>query len=597
MNELETTEANALVVSTNGCRAARPPGGIIAAHMQPLPDPVAPARNPAAKPIGSLAMEVAWQSPWEQFRSSLHSFLKEPRAPKTGPFSGSPHLCIHWIEGKLPGRAFTASTLWHIAAVWVLTLPIWGFLPSAHPLVAPVQFELTWNASASDLPHISLPVPLPKPKPAATKRAETPAPEASRGADAYHPRQTILSIPVQVTHPRQTLIQPDAPAAPPKITEQLPNLVEWTATSPQPKPKIELASKAAAPVTKRRDLRDTAAPDIPNRERNPGPLNIASSPVVNPAPQLAMNPTAAPISQQRRAEKENAAAPEIAPEASAGDSGLRRMIALSADPAPPAPVAEVPRGNLAARVAISPEGTKPGTPGGSAKPAASSGGAANGPEISAAGTGKAGGESGSLPAAVSVTGGSEHRATGGGGVGVAGNRPMGRINLHPMLSYRPDSMDEARKGPSVTGAIDPNIAPDKILSGKEVYTMQINMPNLTSSTGSWTLNFAQLDEGEGPELPAQGRLAAPALERKVDPEYPPSMIKQHVEGQVILYAIIRKDGSVDSIQRVRGLEPQLDKNAMEALAQWKFRPATRNGVPVDIEAIVFIPFRYHAPNF
>jgi hypothetical protein len=33
---------------------------------------------------------------------------------------------------------------------------------------------------------------------------------------------------------------------------------------------------------------------------------------------------------------------------------------------------------------------------------------------------------------------------------------------------------------------------------------------------------------------------------------------------------------------------------MEALTQWKFRPATRQGMPVDLEAIVHIPFR--APN-
>ncbi len=69
----------------------------------------------------------------------------------------------------------------------------------------------------------------------------------------------------------------------------------------------------------------------------------------------------------------------------------------------------------------------------------------------------------------------------------------------------------------------------------------------------------------------------------------------HVEGEVILYAIIRKDGSVDSIQRVRGLEPQLDQNAMEALREWKFSPATRDGAPVDIEAVVHIPFRFRAP--
>jgi len=42
---------------------------------------------------------------------------------------------------------------------------------------------------------------------------------------------------------------------------------------------------------------------------------------------------------------------------------------------------------------------------------------------------------------------------------------------------------------------------------------------------------------------------------------------------------------------VHGIDEQLDANAMEALSQWKFRPAARQGSPVELEAIVHIPFR------
>ena len=62
-----------------------------------------------------------------------------------------------------------------------------------------------------------------------------------------------------------------------------------------------------------------------------------------------------------------------------------------------------------------------------------------------------------------------------------------------------------------------------------------------------------------------------------------------------MYAIIRKDGSVDSIQLLKGVEPRLNQNAMEALARWKFRPAEKRGAPVELEAVVTIPFRIAAP--
>jgi TonB family protein len=68
-------------------------------------------------------------------------------------------------------------------------------------------------------------------------------------------------------------------------------------------------------------------------------------------------------------------------------------------------------------------------------------------------------------------------------------------------------------------------------------------------------------------------------------------MSERVEGEVVLYAVIRRDGTVDSIQLVHGIDEQLDENAMQALSQWKFQPARRQGSLVELEAIVHIPFR------
>ena len=122
--------------------------------------------------------------------------------------------------------------------------------------------------------------------------------------------------------------------------------------------------------------------------------------------------------------------------------------------------------------------------------------------------------------------------------------------------------------------------------------MNVNMPNLNSATGSWILNFAELRPASpGPQANSSGELAEPAPLRKVDPKYPPTLIADHVEGEVILYGVIRRDGSVGEIQVVHGIDELLDANAVRAFAQWKFRPAERNGEPTELEAIVHIPFR------
>jgi len=519
-----------------------------------------------------------------------------------------------------------ASVLWHVAIIWILILPIWGFLPDIKPTLAPVQIELTWYGEAKDLPAISLPGGAAKARPAARKAEtpkalEQPAPDPQPPADDFHPRQTILSQPLHITHPRQTLIQPSAPAEPPKIAPPLPNIVQWPAQE-LAKPKLQYATSASAARVKQRAMQDVAAPDVANAEKNAGPINIAAPAAVKLAPQMPINARSARATTRQPAPAE-APAPEVASPGE-GDPNLQRIIALSASPAPPSPNVSVPQGNLAARISASPEAGKSGAASGST--GASTGGstagaAANGANSSAAGA------SGSSPVAIVVSpprapvgnsGGTASNGFGSGsgtgrnglngglnaglgggsgaklGSGLSGSEPAAR-HAPGVVGRAAQPANSARLETAAPRTIDPNTPPEKILSGKEVYTLHANLPNLTSASGSWILNFAQLDEEGGAPFHPREELSGPEVLNTVDPKYPQTLIDEHVRGQVILYAIIRKDGSVDSIQLVQGLDPQLDRNAMQALAQWKFRPGKRLGTPVDLEAVIYIPFNYRSP--
>jgi TonB family protein len=570
-------------------------------HTEPTsPDPRHIPLPPRAKfdesvvefPVHSrlprLDLGVYWESPWREFRSSVRDYFSGPKPPVDGEARPNPYLRVHWIQGKVPGRAFAASSVSHVLAVALLLLPIWGFLANAQPNLALPRIELTY-VPAQDLPPISLPGVQPKPSPAGDPAKPLPV----RGADAYHPRQAILSQPVRITHPRQTLIQPSAPAAPPTIVPQMPNIAEWAATSPTPSPRLRINPTAVAPRMQHRAVSDAAAPDVANAERNAGPLDIVASTATNSQPQLPVSPMSKPVAERRASQADAGAAPEVGSAVSPGDASLHRLIAISASPAPPAAEVSVPQGNLSARVAISPDGMKSGVPGGAEHGAAGNGGTGGTPS-SAGGTNKnaAGGNANSVPGGVSVSGGDGHPGIGGTG------SHSGGIRLQPMpkIPSRTDSSASARNQPLEVSKIDPSLPPEKILSGKEVFTMHVDMPNLTSASGSWILNFAQLDDDGPPYQKPKVKLTSPVALRKVDPKYPPSAIKERIDGEVILYAIIRKDGSVDSIQLVRGIDSQLDSNSMEALSRWQFRPATREGQPVDIEVVVHIPFRFSEPQ-
>jgi TonB family protein len=73
-------------------------------------------------------------------------------------------------------------------------------------------------------------------------------------------------------------------------------------------------------------------------------------------------------------------------------------------------------------------------------------------------------------------------------------------------------------------------------------------------------------------------------------------MRQNVAGTVILYAIIRADGTVGSVRVLRGVDDRLDQFASQAVAQWQFQPATKSGAPVEVEATFQIPFRPPRPG-
>ncbi len=161
-------------------------------------------------------------------------------------------------------------------------------------------------------------------------------------------------------------------------------------------------------------------------------------------------------------------------------------------------------------------------------------------------------------------------------------------------SKTPDT--PVRTGPPNFAILPPGAKPEQIFADKRVYTLNVQMANLNSASGSWILHFSELDSSSGasgisPRASASADLTGLAPIRKVDPKYPPDLIDQNVEGEVILYAVIRADGSVGSIQVVRSVDPQLDANAKSAFSQWKFRPATKAGIPVALEAIIHVPFK------
>jgi TonB family protein len=473
---------------------------------------------------------------------------------------------------------------------------------------------------------------VPEVKPQATH--EIPVRERAQKGDPAPAPQRIVTLNVDHASTQQTVIQAD-----PRLLQHdvpMPNVVAWTAVP-------------VAPLATHHPLRDltqsppeVATPSQQSLERNvsrltfpamPQPQVVApSSPITtNSAPQIpaiagpavippasevarrnpsalilqaqapqVAGPTSVAVARSNFAVLTPAEQPEVVPPAQAtvqhslnalqlsgsgpgqrpavappsapAAGGLGRpqaqeagqLLVLNAHPLAPDVPVTLPEGSRKGEFAAGPEGK----PGASGSPETRKGKIATADHPGA----------GSGPATVSV----EPPPDGTAGNRVASSTARSVPMPHPSVAV--DTVPTDVPGDRIDNLV---------FGSRRRYSMHLNMPNLNSRMGSWTVRFAELN-GD----PAQrGDLTAPEAIRKVDPAYPANLMRDQIEGVVVLHAVIHSDGSVGEVRVLEGFYEQLDENARAALEQWRFVPGTKNGVPVDVEAVIRVPFRVSKLGF
>jgi TonB family protein len=165
--------------------------------------------------------------------------------------------------------------------------------------------------------------------------------------------------------------------------------------------------------------------------------------------------------------------------------------------------------------------------------------------------------------------------------------PTGQETLAAVVRRGEPVHVEAPAATTSNGATRVSTAPDPRMNGRDVYMMAIQMPNLTSYSGSWLMWYASKTAREAAGAP----IAPPVAHRKVDPKYAQDAVQQRIEGNVQLACEVDREGKVSKVQLIRGVDERLNQSAAEALAKWEFYPATRNGEPVAVDVVVEIPFR------
>jgi protein TonB len=74
-----------------------------------------------------------------------------------------------------------------------------------------------------------------------------------------------------------------------------------------------------------------------------------------------------------------------------------------------------------------------------------------------------------------------------------------------------------------------------------------------------------------------------------NPVYPPLARQARIQGNVVLHAIIDKDGKVSELQVISG-HPLLVQSALEAVKNWRYRPTQLNGEAVEVDTTITVSF-------
>ena len=85
-------------------------------------------------------------------------------------------------------------------------------------------------------------------------------------------------------------------------------------------------------------------------------------------------------------------------------------------------------------------------------------------------------------------------------------------------------------------------------------------------------------------------MTAPKLIQQIDPVYPEEARKNRIQGMVISEALIDRSGDVVDVKVVETADEVFNQPTIDAILQWKFEPATKDGEPVDVIYVLTVNY-------
>ena len=192
---------------------------------------------------------------------------------------------------------------------------------------------------------------------------------------------------------------------------------------------------------------------------------------------------------------------------------------------------------------------------------------------------------------------------GGGG----GQHDLAPVTQGHLPKFAQDQIVPPKAPPTIPPklAVEPTVVVQKDLKLADNTMPNLGMPNsslkgfsmgngngtgIGSGTGSGIGPGSGGNIGGGP-MHIGGSVRAPILTYQVDPEFSEEARKAKFSGNVEVYLWVDENGNPSHVRVVRGVGMGLDEKAVEAVRQYKFKPAMSNGKPVKVDMYVDVNFQ------
>jgi hypothetical protein len=125
-----------------------------------------------------------------------------------------------------------------------------------------------------------------------------------------------------------------------------------------------------------------------------------------------------------------------------------------------------------------------------------------------------------------------------------------------------------------------------VFTDERVFTVYIPMKRSEEEADpTWTLQYAPTQA----DASVTGQVLAPSPAIREWPEIPADLSEKYAHRQVVISAVVDKEGKVSHITVKRTPDPRVSNPIAQALSKWIFHPAQVNSQPIAVKVLIGIP--------